>query len=308
MTRYLIRRLFWALIVLWGISLITFALTYFMPGDPARRIAGIGASPATVASIRHQLGLDQPFWVQYLRYMRNVLHGNFGYSYIQSAPVLSSIWSRFPVTAQLAVGGVIVELLIGLPSGILAAYRRGSAPDRAATLFALLGLSAPPFWLGLVLIYYLAFKLGWFPIGGYGNPAVKYIFLPAFTLGVGGAAVYTRTFRSTILDVLDQPYIRMARAKGLSEPVILLRHVIPNAIMPIITQIGIDLGYFLGGVFIVEAVFGLPGIGQQAIQAIGQLDIPIIMGTVLFAALLIVISNIVVDLSFALIDPRIRYR
>lgn len=307
MVRYTLRRLFWAIFVLFGVSLITFALTYFMPGDPARRIAGIGASAQVVANIRHQLGLDQPFWVQYERYIGGVLHGNFGYSYVQNTPVLPTILSRFPVTAQLALGGVVVELLIGLPTGVIAAYRRGSVADRAATLFALLGLSAPPFWLGLVLLYYLAFKVGIFPIGGYGDPWVKYLILPSFALGVGGAAVYTRTFRSTILDVLDQPYIRMARSKGLSEPVILLRHVLPNAITPIVTQIGIDLGYFLGGVFIVEAVFGLPGIGQQAIEAIGQLDIPIIMGTVLFAALLIVISNIVVDLSFALIDPRVRY-
>jgi peptide/nickel transport system permease protein len=307
MVRYTLRRLFWAIFVLFGVSLITFALTYFMPGDPARRIAGVGASAQVVANIRHQLGLDQPFWVQYGTYIYNVLHGNFGYSYVQNVPVLPAIWARFPVTLELAIGGVIVELLVGLPTGIISAYRRGTIVDRAATLFSLLGLSAPSFWLGLVLLYYLAFKLGLFPIGGYGNPWVKYMILPAFTLGIGGAAVYTRTFRSTILDVLDQPYIRMARAKGLSERVVLFRHVIPNAILPIVTQIGIDLGYFMGGVFIIEAVFGLPGIGQQAIQAISQLDIPTIMGTVLFAALLIVISNIIVDLSYAFIDPRIRY-
>lgn len=307
MVRYLIRRLLWMLLVLAGISIITFGLTYFMPGDPARRIAGVGASPQVVASIRHQLGLDKPFWVQYATYIYNVVHGNFGYSYVQNVPVLPTIWARFPVTAELALGGVVVELLVGLPTGIISAYKRGSIFDRAATLVSLLGLSAPPFWLGLVLLYYLAFKVGVLPIGGYGNPWIKYMILPAFTLGIGGAAVYTRTFRSTILDVLDQPYIRMARAKGLSERVVLFRHVIPNAILPIVTQIGIDLGYFLGGVFIIEAVYGLPGIGQQAINAIGQLDIPTIMGTVLFAALLIVISNIIVDLSYALIDPRIRY-
>ncbi|HZS94085.1 MAG TPA: ABC transporter permease [Chloroflexota bacterium] len=308
MVRYTIRRLFWALVALFGISLITFALTYFMPGDPARRVAGIGASAATVRSIRHQLGLDQPFWVQYGRYLGDALHGNFGYSYTLNVPVLPAILARFPITAQLAVGGVIVELIIGLPTGIIAAYKRGSVADRIATLIALLGLSAPTFWLGLMLLYYIAFKLGALPIGGYGSPAIEYLILPSFTLGIGGAAVYTRTFRSTILDVLDQPYIQMARSKGLPEAAVLFRHVIPNAIIPIVTQIGIDLGYFLGGVFIVEAVFGLPGIGQQAIEAIQQLDIPIIMGTVLFAALLIVLSNIVVDLTFALIDPRIRYR
>jgi ABC-type dipeptide/oligopeptide/nickel transport system permease component len=308
MLRYLIRRLLWMLLVLLGVITITFALTFLMPGDPARRIAGNGASADTVLSIRHQLGLDQPFWTQYTRYLGNVLHGNFGYSYVQNVPVLPTILARFPVTAQLAVGGLIVELLIGLPTGVISAYRRGSWLDRAAMLFALGGVSAPPFWLGLVLLYYLAFTIALFPIGGYGDPVFKYMILPCVTLGIGGAAIYTRTFRSTILDVLDQPYIRMARAKGLSERYILFRHVIPNAIAPIVTQIGIDLGYFLGGAFIIEQAYALPGIGKQAIDAIGQLDVPIILGTVLFAAVLIVVSNIVVDLSYALIDPRIRYR
>lgn len=308
MLRYLVRRLLWMLLVLVGVSVITFGLTYLMPGDPARRLAGPNASVEVVKHIRHQLGLDRPFWVQYGRYLGNVLHGDFGYSYVQNVAVLPTILDRFPVTAQLAMGGVLVELLIGLPTGIISAYRRGAIADRAATLFSLLGLSAPPFWLGLVLLYYVAFKLGWFPLGGYGNPAIWYMALPCFTLGVGGAAVYTRTFRSTILDVLDQPYIRMARAKGLSERVILLRHVIPNAIIPIVTQIGIDLGYFLGGVFIIEYAYSLPGVGKQAIDAINQLDIPIILGTVLFTALVIVISNIVVDLSLGFFDPRIRYR
>ncbi len=307
MLRYVIRRLLWMLLVLLGISLITYALTYLMPGDPARRIAGVGASADVVRSIWHQLGLDRPLWVQYTTYMGNLLHGDFGYSYLQQVSVLPLILARFPVTAQLAVGGLLVELLIGLPTGIIAAYKRGSIFDRVATLVSLAGLSAPPFWLGLILLFFLAFTIPLFPIGGYGDPAIRYMILPCFTLGVGGAAVYTRTFRSTILDVLDQPYIRMARAKGLSEPVILFRHVIPNAILPIVTQIGIDLGYFLGGVFIIEQAYGLPGIGKQAVDAIGQLDIPIILGTVLFAALLIVISNIVIDLSYALIDPRIRY-
>jgi ABC-type dipeptide/oligopeptide/nickel transport system permease component len=307
MVRYLIRRLLWMLLVLLGVSIITYGLTYFMPGDPARRIAGVGASPEVVRSIRHQLGLDQPFWVQYTRYIGNVLHGDFGYSYVQNVPVLPAIWQRFPITAQLAIGGIIVELIIGLPTGIISAYKRGSIFDRIATIFSLAGLSAPPFWLGLMLLFYLAFTISLFPIGGYGSPSIWYLVLPSLTLGLGGAAVYTRTFRSTILDVLDQPFIRMARAKGLSERVILFRHVIPNAIIPIVTQIGLDLGYFLGGVFIIEAVYSLPGIGKQAIDAIGQLDIPMIMGTVLFAALLIVISNIVVDLSYAFIDPRIRY-
>jgi len=308
MLRYLVKRLLWMLVVLLGVITITFALTYLMPGDPARRIGGSGASIDTIRNIRHQLGLDLPFWVQYTRYLGAVLHGDFGYSYLQNVPVLPTILARFPVTAQLAVGGLFVELLIGLPTGIISAYRRGKVIDRIAMLFALGGVSAPPFWLGLVLLYYFAFTIAIFPIGGYGDPAIRYMILPCFTLGVGGAAIYTRIFRSTILDVLEQPYIRMARAKGLSERYILLRHVIPNAITPIVTQIGIDLGYFLGGAFIIEQAYALPGVGKQAIDAIGQLDIPIILGTVLFAAVLIVVSNIIVDMSYALIDPRVRYR
>jgi len=307
MSRYLLQRLAWMLVVLLGVSLITFGLTYLMPGDPARRLAGVNAAPEVVHNIRQQLGLDQPFWVQYSRYLGHLLHGDFGYSYQLQLPVLPTILERFPVTAQLAVGGVIVELLIGLPTGVISAYKRGSLFDRAATLFALGGLSAPPFWLGLIFLFFLAFSLRLFPIGGYGEPGPWYLVLPCVTLGVGGAAIYTRTFRSTILDVLDQPYVRMARAKGLAEPTILFRHVVPNAIIPIVTQIGIDLGTFMGGVFIIEDVYSLPGIGKQALDAIGQLDIPIIMGTVLFAALIIVVANIVVDLSYALIDPRIRY-
>lgn len=308
MARYIARRLFWMVVVLAGVSLITYGLTYLMPGDPARRLAGPSATVEVVRNIRHQLGLDQPFWTQYSRYLGSVLRGDFGYSYVQNVPVLPTILDRFPVTAQLAVGGIFVELLVGLPTGIVSAYRRGRLADRTATLLSLVGLSAPPFWLGLILLYTLAFKLSLFPIGGYGSPWIWYMVLPCFTLGIGGAAVYTRTFRSTILDVLDQPYVRMARAKGLSERVILFRHVIPNAIVPIVTQIGIDFGYFLGGVFIIEYAYSLPGVGKQAIDAINQLDIPLILGTVLFTALLIVVSNIVVDLSLGFIDPRIRAR
>ncbi len=308
MLRFLIRRVLLMVLVLVGVSLITYGLTYLMPGDPARRLAGPGASAQTVQSIRHQLGLDLPFWAQYGGYMGRLLHGDLGHSYVQGIDVASAILSHFPITLGLALGGVFFELVIGLPVGVISAYRRGSVWDRVAMLFSLGGISAPPFWLGLILLYYLAYLFSLFPLGGTGSPIVWYLFLPSLTLGLGGAAFYARTFRSTVLDVLEQPYIRMARAKGMPERVILFRHVVPNAILPIVTMLGIDLGYFLGGVFIVEDVFGLPGIGKQAIDAIGQLDVPIILGTVLFAALLIVVSNIVIDLSYALIDPRIRYR
>jgi len=306
MSSFLLKRLGWTVVVLWGVMTLTFLIAYAVPGDPARMMAGLGASAATIASIHHQLGLDQPIWSQYLQYCLRLLHGNFGISFLRKVPVLPAILQRAPVTALVAVGGVVFELVIGIPVGVLAAMRPSSIWDRLATVFALLGLSAPSFWLGLFLLYYLAFVLGWFPLGGIGSPLVYYLILPCLTVGLNGAAWYSRMLRSTMLDILRAPFMQMARAKGLPGRILLTRHVLPNVIIPIITMVGMDFGYFLGGVLIIEVVFGLPGIGQQAWQAIQVLDIPMIMGTVIFAALAIVLMNILVDLSYAIFDPRVR--
>ena len=306
MWKYLGKRLGWTVVVIWGVMTLTFLIAFAVPGDPARLIAGPGASAATVASIHRQLGLDQPIWTQYLEYCWRLLHGNFGISFLRKVPVLPAILQRAPVTAMVAIGGVIFELLIGIPIGVLAALRPGSVWDRVATIFALLGLSAPSFWLGLFLLYYLAFVNSWFPLGGVGNPLIYYLVLPCLTVGLNGAAWYSRMLRSTMLDILRAPFMQMARAKGVPGWLLLRRHVLPNVIIPIITMVGMDFGYFLGGVLIIEVVFGLPGIGQQAWQAIQVLDIPMIMGTVIFAAMAIVVMNVLVDLSYVLFDPRVR--
>ena len=206
----------------------------------------------------------------------------------------------------LAIGGVLWEIVLGLPIGIIAAYRPRGILDRFATLGALVGLSAPPFWLGLMLLYYLAYKLTLFPLSGTGHPLIWYMILPSFTLGVGGAAWYSRMVRTTMLSVLRSPYIEFARLKGMPERTILLRHAVRHVLTPIITMLGMDLGYFLGGVLIIESVFGLPGVGQLAYNAIDTLDIPMITGTVLVAAVFMVVMNFLVDVTYTVIDPRVR--
>jgi peptide/nickel transport system permease protein len=305
MTTYVIRRLFWALIVLIGISLITFLVMFSVPADPAKMIAGPNASPGAVATVRHQLGLDQPLPVQYLRYMGRVIHGDLGHSTSMSMDVGDAIKARFPYTLVLAIGGLLVELLIGLPIGIVSALKQYSLLDRAGMLLSLVGISAPSFWLGLILMIIFAFNLSWFPLGG--TTGRLPLVLPALTIGLGGAAFYVRLLRSSMLDILGADFVRTARAKGLPERIVISRHVIPNAVNTVITQAGMDLAFFLGGVVIVEQVFAWPGLGQMSFDAIQSLDVNLIMGTVLFAAFIIVMANILVDISYAVLDPRVRY-
>ena len=305
MFRYIARRLLHAVPVLFGVSLITFGLTYLLPADPARMYAGTNASVETVNSIRHQLGLDQPFYIQYLTYLGRALRGDLGFSYKLQQPVGTAIMSRFPYTLQLTAAGIFCELLLGLPLGLISALYRGSWLDRGAMLFAFFAVAAPPFWLGLVLLYFVAFKAGLFPIGGVGTPA--HLVLPALAAGMGGAAWYARLMRSSTLDVLRADYVRTARAKGLAERAVVWRHIMRNAIMPIITLIGLDIPWFLSGVVLIEAVFAWPGLGKLAVDAVRNVDVPLILGTVLFTALVVVVSNIVTDLVYAFVDPRIRY-
>ncbi|MFD0890960.1 ABC transporter permease, partial [Streptosporangium algeriense] len=211
-------------------------------------------------------------------------------------------------SALIAVGGIVWQLLLGVPAGIVAAYRPKSAADRLATLGALVGLSAPPFWVGLLLLYYLAYRWSIFPLNGLGDPLWWYLALPTFTLGLAGAAWYARMTRAQMLEVLRSPYIQMARSKGLRERTILTRHALRNALTPLITMIGMDFGYFLGGVLIIESVFGLPGVGKLTYDAIDQLDVPIVTGAVLLAAFFVVVMNFLVDLTYAVVDPRVRNR
>jgi peptide/nickel transport system permease protein len=305
MARYLARRLLSTIPVLFGVSLITFGLTYLLPADPARMYAGPNASLETVISIRHQLGLDRPFYEQYGAYIGHVLIGDLGFSYKLQMPVTQAILSRLPYTAALTVAGIFVELLIGLPLGIIAALRPGSWLDRGAMLLTFFAVAAPPFWLGLMLLYLAAFRANLFPLGGAATP--WHLVLPALTAGLGGAAWYARLMRSSMIDVLRADYVRTARAKGLGERAVVMRHMARNAILPIVTLVGLDVPWFLSGVVLVEAVFAWPGLGKLAVDAVRNVDVPLILGTVLFTALVVVVSNIVTDLVYALIDPRIRY-
>jgi peptide/nickel transport system permease protein len=308
---YLARRLAWAIVVLAAVALLTFLLAYVLPADPARMIAGPQARPEDVAAIRRALGLDKPFLVQLATYLGNLLRGDFGHSFHQNKDVLPLLLQRFPATLQLAVTGLILEVAIGLPLGLMAAVRKGTWFDRAATATTIVLISAPSFWVGYLILEavfqaHLA-RIDIFPVGGGYKPFdLRYLFLPALTLGFSGAAYYNRVMRATMIEELHRDYVRTARAKGLAERVVLWRHALRNAIGPVLVQVGLDLGFFLGGVVVVEQVFSWPGIGKLAVESIVTADVPLILGTVVFGTLCIVIANLTVDLVNAMLDPRIR--
>ncbi len=306
MPAYLLRRLIQSALILLGVSFITFFLLYILPADPVRQIAGRSATPQTVENIRQQLGLDQPFVVQYWRYLSGLVQGDRGRSYLQKTEVAELIASRLPATLLLMVAAIFCELLLGVTMGIVAALTRGRLADQALMIGSFLAVSAPQFVVSLLLLYVFAVKLGWFPIGGYGTFA--HLVLPALTLGLLGSGWYSRMMRSSMIDVLRADYIRTARAKGLGRSRVVLRHALPNAILPVIAMIGIDIGVFMGGIVVVESVFGWPGIGQLAWQAIQRVDIPIIMGVTLVSACAIVLGNLLADLITPLIDSRIKLR
>ena len=306
MLAYIARRLIMSALILLGVSFITFALLYLLPADPVRQIAGRSATPETVANIRAQLGLDQPFIVQYARYLGSLLQGDLGRSYLQKTEVGTLIFSRLPASLLLMAGAIVCELILGLAMGVVAALRRGTGTDNILMIVSFVGVSAPQFVVGLLLLYVFAVQLRWFPIGGYGTFA--HLVLPAMTLGIMGSGWYSRMMRSSMIDVLRQDFIRTARAKGLGRARIMFRHALPNAILPIIAMIGIDVGIFMGGIVVVESVFGWPGIGQLAWQAIQRVDIPIIMGVTLVSACAIVIGNLVADIASLVADPRIKVR
>lgn len=306
MAGYLFRRLVQSALILLGVSFITFVLLYVLPADPVRQIAGRSATAQTVENIRQQLGLDQPMLVQYWRYLTSLVQGDMGRSYLQKTEVSTLIAARLPASLLLMAGGIGCELLIGLTLGVVAAVFRGRPLDQGLMVTSFVAVSAPQFVVGLLLLYVFAVQLGWFPIGGYGTAA--HLVLPAVTLGIMGSGWYSRMMRSSMIEVLRQDYIRTARAKGLTRARILIRHALPNAILPIIAMIGIDIGIFMGGIVVVESVFGWPGIGQLAWQAIQRVDIPIIMGVTMVSATAIVIGNLLADFVTPMIDPRIKLR
>jgi peptide/nickel transport system permease protein len=303
---YILRRFAQSFFILLGVSFITFLLLYILPADPARQIAGRSATPESVANIRAQLGLDQPLFVQYWHYLINLFQGDFGRSYLQKTDVAELIQSRMTPTLLLMFSAIVIELLIGLAAGIYSAVRRGKGGDKAIMVLSFIGVSSPQFIVAILVLYIFAVKLGWFPIGGYGT--FSHLVLPALTLGVLGSGWYSRVMRSSMIDVLRQDYIRTARAKGAKEGRVVFIHAFRNAVLPIVAMIGIDIGIFMSGIVVVESVFGWPGIGQLAWQAIQRVDIPIIMGVTLVSAIAIVIGNLVADLLAPLVDPRIKLR
>jgi peptide/nickel transport system permease protein len=306
MGSYVLRRLVQMLLTLIGISIITFLITHALPADPARQIAGRTASAAQVEQVRHAFGLDLPLHEQYLYYVANLVQGDLGRSYVQRTDVSSLIASRLPATLLLMLGAIFCELLIGLTAGTIAAFKRNTSFDQGVMIGALLFVSTPQFLVAYTLLYVFSNWLGWFPLSGYGT--FSHLVLPSIALGLLGGGWYGRMMRSSIIEVLRQDYVRTARAKGLSRARIVLIHVLPNGLLPIIAMIGLDIGYFMSGIVVVESVFGWPGIGQLAWQAIQQIDIPIIMGVTLVAACAIVLGNLLADLVAPLIDPRIKLK
>ncbi len=319
---YIIRRLLWMIVLLLIISMITFVIFYVLPSaDPAILRAGRNPSPELVASIKKTLGLDQPFYVQYWKYLeRLVFHFDFGTSYQNNISVKAQIFDRLPATIGLAVGAMFVWLLIGIPIGILSAIRRGTLADRAAMGTALLFISAPVYWLGLVALYLFSKDIGIFPIfegqGSYPttgnlftNPTevAPSLFLPWLVLAASFAAIYARFMRGNLLEVMSEDYIRTARAKGLRERTVIMKHGVRSAITPIVTILGLDLGILLGGAILTESVFNIPGIGRLAYESIQKSDLPIVQGTVLMGAFFIIFLNLVVDVVYAFLDPRVRY-
>ncbi len=306
MLPYMAKRLLQSVFVLLGVTLVTFLLVFLLPADPARMIAGRSATVATVQSIRHELGLDRPLPAQFVSYVQGLLRGNLGRSYAQRAAVSDLIASRFMPTLQLAGAGILFELLIGLPAGILAALRRGTRFDQVVMTLAFVGVSAPQFVVGLILIYLLAFLVPIFPLGGYGTPL--HVVLPATAVGLAGGGWYARVTRSATIDVLRQDFVRTARAKGVFPTRVVMKHVLKNAVLPVVALVGLDIGVFMGGIVVVETVFGWPGIGQMVWQAIQLVDIPVIMGGVLITALFVVAGNLIADMLYPALDPRIRYQ
>jgi peptide/nickel transport system permease protein len=319
MVRYIIRRLLWMVVLLFLVSALTFLIFYLLPSaDPAVLRAGRQGTPALIEQIRKTLGLDQPLYVQYFRYMKEVvLHFDFGYSFQTSADVREQIVSRLPATISLAVGAVVVWLAVGLPIGIISAIKRRTPLDRLTMGAALLAISAPVYWLGLVGLYLFSRDIGAVPIFAGANsytpltqnPAAWFdsLLLPWLVLAASFAAFYARLLRSNLIEVMSEDYIRTARAKGLSERRVILRHGVRSAITPVVTVLGLDIGILFGGALLTETVFNIPGIGRLTYDAIGTADLPVIQGTVLFAAFFIIVANLVVDVAYAFLDPRVHY-
>ena len=306
MFTYAVRRLLIGIPVIWGVATIVFFLLRVLPGDPAQlMLQGTGGNADQIARLRHNLGLDEPILVQYEHYITDALQGDLGTSLRNNVPVTQEIRQQFPATLELTAAGMVIAIVVGMILGIISAIWQHSMVDSLATAIAMFGICAPSFWLGLLLIFFFSFRLGWFPATG--TWGLSHIALPAITLGAGAAAVIARLVRSSMIEALNQDFIVVARAKGLSQTAVTLRHALKGALIPAVTLIGLQFGSLLGGAVIIETVFSRQGIGHLAVQSILAKDYTTVQGIVLFIAIAYVIVNLVVDLLYAFLDPRIRY-
>jgi peptide/nickel transport system permease protein len=295
--------------VLLGVTFIVFFILALTPGDPALNVLGEGATPEAIAQTRIEMGLDQPIIIRYFRYLGGLLRGDMGVSYRNKIDVASMVIERFPATAVLAVAGIFIALLIGIPTGIISATRQYSGLDYASTVLSLIGVAMPNFWFGLLMVLIFSLNLGWLPSQGMGEgfvPLLRSLVLPALTLGTGSAATIVRMTRSSMLEVIRQDYISTARSKGIAEGQVISRHMMRNALIPIITAVGLQFGHLLGGAMLTETVFSWPGLGRLMVDSIKSKDIPLVLGSVVFLAVMFSVVNLLVDIIYAFVDPRIK--
>lgn len=310
--RYALKRLLYFFPVILAISFLTFIMIRLIPGDPARTLAGLMASEEDVERIRIQLGLKEPIHIQFIKWFSNILNGDLGISIRTNKPVALEIFSRLPSTLELTIVGLFLAIIIGIPLGIIAAIKRGKLSDTLLTVFTLSGVSIPVFWMGLVLIYIFSLSLGILPVSGRVEPiwsieGLSHIILPAITIAAPSAGVFARITRSSMIEVLEQDYIRTAKAKGLTTNIIIFRHCIRNTLVQLSTIIGMQFGFLLGGAIVTETVFAWPGIGKLLVDAIISRDYPLVQGIVLIYSILFILVNLFVDILYGIIDPRIRY-
>jgi peptide/nickel transport system permease protein len=310
MKSFILKRLLFMIPTILGSLTIVFFAIHLIPGDPALVILGEYATQEDIASLRHELGLDRALIVQYFSFLTEYLVGNFGTSFLSEQDVLTEIMIRIPYTIELAVASILIALIIGIPLGIISAIKRNSLLDYILTTISIMGVATPSFWLGLILIIVFAINLGWFPIISSGEETLlnfKFLALPAFAIGVSMAALIARLTRSNTLEVLGEDYIRTARAKGVNEQVVIFKHVLKNAAIPIITIIGLQIGHLIGGAIIIETVFSRPGVGKFLIDSIYARDFPVIQATTFVIVVVFLLINLIVDILYSYFDPKIKY-
>ncbi|MBN9675158.1 ABC transporter permease [Salipiger bermudensis] len=305
MGKFILQRLLAALVTIWIATIAVTILIHLVPGDPVRIMYGsFQTTPEELEAIRVRLGLDQPIWTQYLMYLERLVQGDLGRSIVGDQPVLDVLLTRFPATLALTVSSLAIAIVVGMSLGFLAAYKRGTWVDVGAMVLAIVGVSMPHFWLGLLLLFLFALQLQWLPVAG-GD--WRSLLLPALTLGLANAAVLARLTRSAMIDIFDQDFIRTARAKGLPRSIVLYRHALRSGLVPVVSMLGLQFAYLMGGAIVIENVFAWNGVGRLAIEAVLSRDYPLIQGFILFFATVVALASVVIDIAYAFLDPRIRY-